>query len=95
MGLTMSGGPLQGIRVVECAGYLSAPTACYMLGDLGAEIIKIEDREKGDPSRGTSAVFGSSMTLANGENILFETANRNKKSITLDLKKEKGQAAAL
>ena len=87
----MSGGPLQGIRVIECAGYLSAPTACYMLGDLGAEIIKIEDRVKGDPSRGTSAVFGSSMTLANGENILFETANRNKKSLTLDLKKEKGR----
>jgi CoA:oxalate CoA-transferase len=87
----MSGGPLQGIRVIECAGYLSAPTACYMLGDLGAEVIKIEDREKGDPSRGTSAVFGSSMTLANGENILFETANRNKKSMTLDLKKEKGR----
>ena len=87
----MSVGPLQGIRVVECAGYLSAPTACYMLGDLGAEIIKIEDRVKGDPSRGTSAVFGSSMTLANGENILFETANRNKKSVTLDLKKEKGK----
>jgi CoA:oxalate CoA-transferase len=87
----MSGGPLQGIRVVECAGYLSAPTACYMLGDLGAEIIKIEDREKGDPSRGTSAVFGSSMTLPNGENILFETANRNKKSITLNLKKEQGR----
>lgn len=87
----MSGGPLQGIRVIECAGYLSAPTACYMLGDLGAEVIKIEDRERGDPSRGTSAVFGSSMTLANGENILFETANRNKKSMTLDLKKEKGR----
>jgi crotonobetainyl-CoA:carnitine CoA-transferase CaiB-like acyl-CoA transferase len=87
----MSGGPLQGIRVIECAGYLSAPTACYMLGDLGAEIIKIEDRVKGDPSRGTSAVFGSAMTLPNGENILFETANRNKKSITLDLKKEKGR----
>jgi len=84
-------GPLQGIRVIECAGYLSAPTACYMLGDLGAEIIKIEDREKGDPSRGTSAVFGASMTLPNGENILFETANRNKKSMTLDLKKEKGK----
>ncbi len=87
----MSGGPLEGIRVIECAGYLSAPTACYMLGDLGAEIIKIEDRVKGDPSRGTSAVFGSSMMLANGENILFETANRNKKSVTLDLKKEKGR----
>jgi len=87
----MSGGPLQGIRVVECAGYLSAPTACYMLGDLGAEIIKVEDREKGDPSRGTSAVFGTSMSLSSGENILFETANRNKKSMTLDLKKEKGR----
>lgn len=87
----MSGGPLGGLRVIECAGYLSAPTACYMLGDLGAEVIKIEDREKGDPSRGTSAVFGSSMTLPNGENILFETANRNKKSMTLDLKKEKGK----
>ncbi len=87
----MSGGPLQGMRVIECAGYLSAPTACYMLGDLGAEVIKIEDRVKGDPSRGTSAVFGSSMMLPNGENVLFETANRNKKSITLDLKKEKGR----
>ena len=87
----MSGGPLQGIRIIECAGYLSAPTACYMLGDLGAEIIKIEDREKGDPSRGTSAVFGASMMLPNGENILFETANRNKKSLTLDLKKDKGK----
>jgi len=87
----MSGGPLQGIRVIECAGYLSAPTACYMLGDLGAEVIKIEDRIKGDPSRGTSAVFGASMILPNGENILFETANRNKKSVTLDLKKEKGK----
>ena len=44
------GGPLQGIRIVECAGYLSAPTASYMLGDLGAEVIKIEDRERGDPT---------------------------------------------
>jgi crotonobetainyl-CoA:carnitine CoA-transferase CaiB-like acyl-CoA transferase len=62
-----------------------------MFGDLGAEVIKVEDREKGDPSRGTQAVFGSSMTLPNGENILFETANRNKKDITLDLKKERGR----
>ncbi len=84
-------GPLEGLRVVECAGYLSAPTACYMLADLGAEVIKIEDREKGDPSRGTSAVMGASMSLPNGENILFETANRAKKGITLDLKKEEGR----
>jgi len=87
----MSGGPLQGIRVIECGGYLSAPTAGYMLGDLGAEVIKVEDREKGDPSRGADAVMGASMMLSNGENILFETANRNKKDVTLDLKTEKGR----
>jgi CoA:oxalate CoA-transferase len=84
-------GPLEGLLVIECAGYLSAPTACYMLADLGAEVIKVEDREKGDPTRGTSALFGSSMSMANGENLLFETANRSKKDITLDLKKEKGR----
>lgn len=84
-------GPLEGIIVIECAGYLSAPTAGYMLGDLGAQVIKVEDREKGDPSRGTQAVFGTSMSMPSGENILFETANRNKKSMTLDLKKEEGR----
>ena len=84
-------GPLQGIRILECAGYLSAPTAGYMLGDLGAEVIKIEDRVKGDPIRGMSAYFGGTLSLPNGINIFFETANRNKKSITLDLKKEKGK----
>lgn len=84
-------GPLEGIRVLECGGYLSAPSACYMLADLGAEVIKIEDRIKGDPSRGMSALFGRSMGLPGDLNILFETANRNKKGFTLDLKKAKGK----
>jgi crotonobetainyl-CoA:carnitine CoA-transferase CaiB-like acyl-CoA transferase len=85
------GGPLQGVRIIELAGFLSAPTACYMLGDLGAEVIKIEDRVKGDPIRGMSAYFGGSLYLEGGINIFFETANRNKKSVTLDLKKERGK----
>ena len=84
-------GPLEGIRVVECAGYLSAPTAGYMLADLGAEVIKVEDRIKGDPARGMSSLFGAPVYLADGANILFDTANRNKKSITIDLKKERGR----
>jgi crotonobetainyl-CoA:carnitine CoA-transferase CaiB-like acyl-CoA transferase len=84
-------GPLQGLRILECGGYLSAPSACYMLADLGAEVIKIEDRIKGDPSRGMSALFGRSMSLPGDLNIMFETANRNKKSITVDLKKEQGR----
>lgn len=84
-------GPLEGIRVLECGGYLSAPSAGYMMGDLGAEVIKIEDRVKGDPVRGMSSTFGRGMIMPDGTNILFETANRNKKSLTLDLKKEKGK----
>ena len=84
-------GPLEGIRVVECGGYLSAPSAGYILGDLGAEVIKIEDRVKGDPVRGMSSTFGRGMIMPDGTNILFETANRNKKSVTLDLRKEKGK----
>jgi crotonobetainyl-CoA:carnitine CoA-transferase CaiB-like acyl-CoA transferase len=84
-------GTLEGIRIVECGGYLSAPSACYMLGDLGAEVIKIEDRITGDPVRGMSSTFGRGMIMPDGTNILFETANRNKKSITLDLKKKKGK----
>jgi crotonobetainyl-CoA:carnitine CoA-transferase CaiB-like acyl-CoA transferase len=83
-------GPLEGVRIIECGGYLSVPSAGYMLGDLGAEVIKIEDRIKGDPSRGMSSLFGRAMSLPGDLNIMFETANRNKKSITLDLKKEKG-----
>jgi len=83
-------GPLQGIRVIECAGYLSAPSAAYILGDLGAEVIKVEDRIKGDPVRGMSSTFGRGMILDDGTNILFETANRNKKSITLDMKNPEG-----
>jgi crotonobetainyl-CoA:carnitine CoA-transferase CaiB-like acyl-CoA transferase len=63
-----------------------------MLGDLGAEVIKIEDRVKGDPARGMSALFGAPVVLAQGANVMFDTANRNKKSITIDLKKEKGKA---
>ncbi len=84
-------GPLEGVRIIECGGYLSAPSASYMLGDLGAEVIKIEDRIKGDPSRGMSSLFGRAMSLPGDLNIMFETANRNKKSITLDLKKDRGR----
>jgi CoA:oxalate CoA-transferase len=84
-------GALEGIRVIECAGYLSAPSAGYILADMGAEVIKVEDRVTGDPVRGMASLFGGSMILPDGTNIQFETANRNKKGITLDLKKEKAK----
>jgi crotonobetainyl-CoA:carnitine CoA-transferase CaiB-like acyl-CoA transferase len=69
-------GTLQGIRILECAGYLSAPTAGYMLGDLGAEVIKVEDRVRGDPTRGIFEIFGQGTAARSGINVLFETAKK-------------------
>jgi crotonobetainyl-CoA:carnitine CoA-transferase CaiB-like acyl-CoA transferase len=83
-------GALSGIRAVELAVFQNGPAAGYMLSDMGAEIIKIEDRVRGDYSRGTSSLWGLS-TGHQGINLFFETPNRNKKSITLDLKKEKAK----
>ena len=53
-------GPLSGIRAIELAAFQNGPAAGYMLGDMGAEIIKIEDRIKGDYGRGTSSLWGIS-----------------------------------
>jgi crotonobetainyl-CoA:carnitine CoA-transferase CaiB-like acyl-CoA transferase len=83
-------GPLHGIRVIELAVMLNGPGAGYMLGDLGAEVIKVEDPVRGDMSRGVQSLWGLPMDYK-GVNTFFETPNRNKKSIGLDLKKEKGR----
>ena len=83
--------PLEGVRILEWAVFHNGPAAGYMLGDLGAEVIKIEEPVRGDPIRGMESLFGSVMSLPGGRNIGFETANRSKKGITLDLKKEEGR----
>ena len=56
-----------------------------MLADLGAEVIKIEERERGDPGRGITAVAGSGHGKL-GRNFYFEANNKHKKSIALNLK---------
>lgn len=58
-----------------------------MLGDLGAEVIKIEELGKGDPGRGLRTMTDATTALARQANFYFETNNRNKKSLVLDLKK--------
>ncbi len=75
----MKKGPLEGIRVLDFTHMLSGPFASSMLGDLGAEVIKIEP-PKGDSTRG-------SVPHQGGESAYFLCVNRNKKSISLDLKK--------
>ncbi len=81
----MAQAALDGLTVLEFASYVSGPYAGMMLGDLGAEIIKIEEPKSGDPFRGWGAAEYSAT---------FGSVNRNKKSITLDLKSDEGRDAA-
>jgi crotonobetainyl-CoA:carnitine CoA-transferase CaiB-like acyl-CoA transferase len=83
--MTATAGALDGIRVLEFASYVSGPFAGMLLSDLGAEVIKVESPDGGDPFR----MWGK--TDYNGT---FGSMNRNKKSVTLDLKTDSGLAAA-
>src|SRR3979411_2222255 len=78
-------GALEGIRIVELANYVSGPYAGMLLGDLGAEVIKIESPDGGDPFRGWGRLEYSPA---------FGSVNRNKKSVVLDLKTAPGVRAA-
>jgi CoA:oxalate CoA-transferase len=78
-------GPLDGIRIIDWTIWQQGPVATQMLADLGAEVIKIEERERGDPGRGITAVAGSA-TNKGGRNYYFEANNKHKKSIALNLK---------
>jgi formyl-CoA transferase len=80
-------GPLAGVRVLDFTRVLAGPFSTMLLGDLGAEVIKVERRGKGDDSR-------YSGPKANGESTHFMTANRNKKSVVLDLKNPEGVRVA-
>ena len=72
-------GALDGIRVLELCSHLSGPYCAMMLGDLGADVIKVERPNQGDEAR-------AMPPFVNGESAPFMLWNRNKRSITLDLK---------
>ena len=75
---------LEGIRVVDLTRILSGPFCSMFLADMGAEVIKIEDPREGDPVRAQGE-------MVNGYSSYFATFNRNKRSLTLDLRKEAGK----
>ncbi len=81
-------GPLRGLRVLDLTRVLAGPTCTQMLGDMGAEVIKIERPESGDDTRG----FAPPVWPGTEESAYFLGVNRNKKSLTLDIAKEEGQA---
>jgi len=79
-------GALSGIKIIETASYVTGPFASQLLADMGAEVVKIEEPKRGDPFRG----WGERNYAAT-----FCSLNRNKKSVTLDLRTEEGRDVVL
>jgi formyl-CoA transferase len=78
-------GALTGVKIVEAASYVTGPFAAQLLADLGAEVVKIEEPKRGDPFRG----WGERNYAAT-----FCSLNRNKKSLTVDLRTDEGRDIA-
>ena len=82
-------GPLHDIRVLDLSRVLAGPFAAMTLGDMGAEVIKVEQPGEGDETRAWGPPF------AGGESAYFLAVNRNKRSVTLNLKHAEGRALLL
>ncbi|MEJ0027968.1 MAG: CaiB/BaiF CoA-transferase family protein [Rhizomicrobium sp.] len=85
-------GALSHLRVLDLSRVLAAPWATQILGDLGAEVIKIEKPGEGDETRHFGPPFVTNPDGSKGDATYFLTANRNKKSVTVDMSKPEGQA---
>ncbi|MDR0519770.1 MAG: CoA transferase [Clostridiales Family XIII bacterium] len=79
------GGILDGVTVLDLTRVLSGPYATMLLADMGADVIKVEKPVTGDDSRS----FGP---FVNGESVYFMSVNRNKRSVSIDLKTDEGKA---
>jgi glutaryl-CoA transferase len=76
-------GPLEGVRVLDLTRVVAGPYCSMFLGDLGADVVKVEQPGSGDDTRGWGPPF------AGGESAYFLCINRNKRSLTLDLKSKR------
>jgi len=81
-------GPFDGIRVIDLTSMISGPSTTMILADQGADVIKVENPKGGDHTRGVS-------TSRNGYSASFVNNNRNKRSVTLNLKDPRGVEALL
>src|SRR5579859_3806259 len=82
-------GPLHGVRVLDLSRVMAGPFAAMTLGDMGADVIKVEQPGEGDETRGWGPPF------AGGESAYYLSVNRNKRSITLNLKHAAARELAL
>src|SRR4029453_8737648 len=83
--MTQPAGPLEGIRIVDLTSMLSGPWATMILADQGADVIKVEQPGQGDHTRAQG-------NRRNGFSAQFLNLNRNKRSVTIDLKHHQGVA---
>jgi CoA:oxalate CoA-transferase len=81
---------LDGVRVIDLSRMLAGPYGSMLLADMGAEVIKVEEPDGGDPMRAMGPPF-----LADGESAYFLAINRGKKSMALDLTKDAGRDVLL
>jgi formyl-CoA transferase len=79
--------PLAGMRVLDVSQVMAGPFCCMLLGDLGADVIKVEPPEGGDQTRGAMG-----FKLKGSDSLGFLNMNRNKRSIAIDLKTDAGRA---
>lgn len=80
--------PLEGIKVLDLSRFISGPYCGMLLGDLGADVIKVEKRGKGDDTRGLPP-------FVEGESIYAFAMNRNKRSLELDFRSEEGKTTLM
>ena len=83
----MPSGPLDGVRVLELGSFIAGPFAGQLLGDYGADVIKVESPDDGDPMRRWGVT-------RDGDSLWWPTIGRNKRSVVLDLRDEHGRDLA-
>ncbi len=82
--------PLEGVRVLDISQVMAGPVTCMLLGDMGADVVKIEPPGSGDQTRGAMG-----FKLKGADSLGFLNMNRNKRSIAVDLKTEAGKQVVL
>ena len=88
-------GPLHGLRIFDLTRILAGPTCTQILGDLGADVVKVEQPGKGDDTRRFAPPYlRDGAGKETGESAYFASSNRNKRSLTLDLANPEGQDLA-
>ena len=87
-------GPLAGLRVFDLSRILAGPTCTQLLGDLGADVIKIERPGAGDDTRKWGPPYLRGKDGDTNESAYYLASNRNKRSLTIDISRPEGQALA-